>query len=141
MKTNEFIKKDFFIVLCKQKKKIVKYFKLNKIRKKVIIDVKKMADEEEITYEEAIQSEYFKVLLIKKIKDAIETKKDIYYIPYFNADIKKKPTKILNIKKLVHEHFYFNLLCLYDDFDKPNEASEILNYVEEFDFIQLLKDY
>ena len=42
MKTNEFIKKDFFIVLCSQKKKIIKYFKLNKIRKKVIIDVKKI---------------------------------------------------------------------------------------------------
>ena len=132
---------NFFVVLCKHKKKIVKYFKINRIKKKIILDVKKMADEENLTYDKAIQTDFFKLLILKKIHDAIEGKKDIYYIPYFNDEIKKNPTRILNVKTLIEDNFNFNLLCFYHDFDKPTEVSEILNEIHEFDFIQLLKNY
>lgn len=132
---------NFFIVLCKQKKKITKYFKINKIRKKIILDVKKMADEENLDYDVAITKSFFKMLILKKIYDAIEDNKDIYYIPYFNADMKKDPNKIFNLKKLVHDNFKFNLLCLYDDFEQPNEIEHILNNIHNFDYIQLLKNY
>lgn len=132
---------NFFIVLCKQKKKIVKYFKINRIKKKIILDVKKMADEEELSYNDAVKSDFFRLLILKKIHDAIDKKHDIYYIPYFNTEIKKNPTKVLNVKKLIEDNFNFNLLCFYEDFDRPTEVNEILNEIHEFNFIQLLKNY
>lgn len=132
-------KNDFFLVLCKQKNKITKYFKLNRITKKIVIDVKKIANDEDMTYEEAIKEDFFKLLIYKKIQEAIVKKRDIYYIPYFaeNTD----PENVLNIKDYVDEHFDFNLLCFYTDFGQPDEVTKILNNIHEFNFVQLLEDY
>lgn len=137
-------KNNMFVVLCKQRKKLDKYFKINRIRNKIIIDVKKMAEDEGLTYEDAVKYEFFKLLILKEFYRAIDRKRDIYYIPHFETDdMKENPTKILTMKEMdiIDTNFTFNLLCFYNDFDAPAEVTEILNKIEEFDFIQLLKDY
>lgn len=130
---------NFFLVLCKTRKKIDKYIKINKIRNKYVIDIKKMMDEEEISDSEIHSSDYFKILILKKFNMAKEKKKDIYYIPYFQ--IIKEHKKLFNIKDLLETTHNFNLLYFYDDFDKNQQPTDILDNITEFDITQLLKDY
>ena len=56
---------NFYIVLCKSRKKFDKYVKVNKIRNKVIIDIKEQLDIEKITYNE--YKDYFNLLIYTKI--------------------------------------------------------------------------
>lgn len=130
---------NFFLVLCKTKKKIDKYIKINKIRNKYIIDIKKMMDEEEISETEILDSDYFKILILKRFNLAKEKKKDIYYVPNFN--ITKEYKKLFNIKDLLENTHNFNLLYFYDDFDKSQQPNDILDNIAEFDITQLIKDY
>jgi len=130
---------NFFLVLCKTRKKIDKYIKINKIRNKYVIDIKRMMDEEEISESEIHDSDYFKILILKKFNLAKEKKKDIYYVPNFN--ITKEFKKLFNIKELLETTHNFNLLYFYDDFDKTQQPNEILDNIAEFDITQLLKDY
>lgn len=130
---------NFFLVLCKTRKKIDKYIKLNKIRNKYIIDIKRMMEEEEISESEIHDSDYFKILILKKFNLAKEKKKDIYYIPNFN--IIKDVKKLFNIKELLDTTHNFNLLYFYNDFDKSQQPDELLDNIAEFDITQILKDY
>ena len=128
---------NFFLVLCKTKKKIDKYIKINKVRNKYIIDIKKMMDEEEMSPEDAITSDLFKILILKKFNLAKEKKKDIYYIPYIQYT--KSFDKLFNIKDLLHETHNFNLLYFYEDFEKGQQPTEILDKLDEFDITQILQ--
>lgn len=136
---NELKQLNFFLVLCKTRKKLDKYIKLNRIRNKYIIDIKKMMEEEEITESEVIDSDYFKILVLKKFNLAKEKKKDIYYVPNFN--ITKQYKKLFNIKIFLETTHNFNLLYFNDEFDKSQQPTEILDNIAEFDITQLLKDY
>lgn len=128
---------NFFLVLCKYRKKLDKYMKLNRIRNKYIIDINEMLLELELSYQEAIESSIFKVMIFKKIKMAIENKKDIYYIPHINKD-EIQTKKVLNIKEKIQNSHNFNLLYFYNDF---KNQMDILNKIHEFDLTQILKDY
>lgn len=130
---------NFFLVLCKTKKKFDKYIKLNKIRSKYIIDIKKMMDEEEISANEVHTSDLFKILILKKFNLAREKKKDIYYIPNFN--ITKQYAKLFNIKDILETTHNFNLLYFYEDFEKGQQPTEIMDKIAEFDITQVIKDY
>jgi len=130
---------NFFLVLCKTRKKFDKYIKLNKIRNKYIIDIKKMMDEEEISASELHTSDLFKILILKKFNLAKDKKKDIYYIPNFN--ITKQYSKLFNIKDILSTTHNFNLLYFYEDFDKGQQPTEILDKIADFDITQILKDY
>ena len=130
---------NFFLVLCKTRKKIEKYMKINKVRNKYIIDIKKMMDEEDMTSEQAANSDLFKILILKKFNLAKEKKKDIYYIPNLNST--KKYDKLFNIKDLLSTTHNFNLLYFYEDFEKGQQPTEILDKISEFDLTQILKDY
>lgn len=130
---------NFFLVLCKTKKKFDKYIKLNKIRSKYIIDIKKMMDEEEISANEVHTSDLFKILILKKFNLAREKKKDIYYIPNFN--ITKQYSKLFNIKDILETTHNFNLLYFYEDFEKGQQPTEIMDKIAEFDITQVIKDY
>lgn len=130
---------NFFLVLCKTRKKIDKYMKLNKIRNKYIIDIKKMLEEENITHDESLSSDLFKILILKKFNLAKEKKKDIYYIPNLNQT--KVYSKLFNIKELLSTSHNFNLLYFYEDFEKGHQPTEILEKIGEFDLTQILKDY
>lgn len=130
---------NFFLVLCKTKKKIDKYMKMNRIRNKYIIDIKKMLEEEDISQEEAPKSDLFKIIILKKFNLAKEKNKDIYYIPNLNSNSNYK--KLFNIKDLLSTTHNFNLLYFYEDFEKDQQPIEILEKISEFDLTQILKDY
>jgi hypothetical protein len=132
----EIKKLNFFLVLCNTRKKLDKFMKINKIRNKYIIDLKLLMTENEMSYNEAISSDLFKVQILKKINLAKEKNKDIYYIPY----IEKTEEKIFNIKNIISSTHNFNLLFFHDDIQTKN-INVILNKIEEFDFTQILKDY
>ena len=139
MKETEKKHLNFFLVLCKTRKKIDKYIKINKIRNKYIIDIKKMMEEEDISAEEIGTSNLFKILILKKFNQAKEKKKDIYYIP--NFAITKKYAKIFNIKQILTETHNFNLLYFFEDFEKDQQPQDILDNIGDFDLTQILKDY
>lgn len=134
---------NFFLVLCKTKNKIDKYIKINKIKKKEIINISKLLEELEMSYLEALKSDLFKIHIHKKITNAIKKKKDIYYIPHIdqitNSD---KLNKVFNLKEALKNSHNFNLLYFYEDFKGlTNEPEEVLNNIHEFDLTQILKDY
>jgi hypothetical protein len=137
--TKEIKPLNFFIVLCKTRKKFDKYIKLHKIRSKYIIDIKKMMDEEDISAEELGTSDLFKILILKKFNLAKDKKKDIYYIPNFS--ITKEYGKLFNIKDLLATTHNFNLLYFYEDFEKGQQPTEILDKIADFDISQLIKDF
>lgn len=130
---------NFFLVLCKNRKKFDKYVKLNKIRGKYIIDIKKMMDENDITASEISTSDLFKIIILKKFNLAIEKKKDIYYLP--NFDITKKYNKLFSIKEMLNESHNFNLLYFHDEFEADETPDEIIDRISEFDLTQILKDF
>ena len=130
---------NFFLVLCKNHKKFDKYVKLNKIRGKYIIDISKLMVENEISADEMVTSDLFKIIILKKFNLAIEKKKDIYYIP--NFDITKKFSKLFNIKEMLVNSHNFNLLYFYNEFEANEKPTEIMDRLQEFDLTQLLKDF
>lgn len=130
---------NFFLVLCKSRKKFDKYVKLNKIRNKYIIDIKKIMEEEYIAPNEVSTSDLLKIIILKKFYMAQEKNKDIYYIPNYN--ITKQYSKLFNIKQLLNKSHNFNLLYFHDDFQLTEKPLDILDKIADFDITQILKDY
>ena len=131
----------FFISMVKTKKKLDKYFKINKIRNKQIIDIRKIMEEEKLKLNDRESIAFFKVLVWNKIKMARDKGKDIYYIPNFSSsdlDIKK----LLRLKSsLLEINDNFNLLLFYEEFIGTNWLIDVLDNIETFDNTQILKDY
>ena len=127
----------FFVVYVKQMKKFQKYIKVNKIRNKYIIDIKKISEEEGLDYD--TERTYLKILVFNKIQQAIEKNKDIYYIPDFEHDFSIE--KLLNIKKILNEND-FNILIFYNEFRKDNDLLEdALGNLTKFSNSQIIRDY
>lgn len=127
----------FTCVYCKTKKKIDKFFKVNKVRNKYVLDIKKMIDEEEIDSEN--DKMYLKILIINKIQKAIEKNRDIYYIPNFDEDF--SINKLLNVRDIIGDSD-FNVLIFYDEFNKtPHILDEAFDNLEDFDNSQIIRDY
>jgi hypothetical protein len=127
----------FFVVYVKQIKKFQKYIKVNKIRNKYIIDIKKISEEEGLDYD--TERTYLKILVFNKIQQAIEKNKDIYYIPDFEHDFSIE--KLLNIKKILNEND-FNILIFYNEFRKDNDLLEdALGNLTKFSNSQIIRDY
>jgi len=130
---------NFYVVLTKNKNKFDKYVKVNKIKNKVIIDIKSLLVEYDIeNYYE--HKDYFNLIVYTKILHSLEKKKDIYYIPNFlnknfNFD------EIIKIRDLFDD-INFNLLLFFDEFKNNNEINDkILNNMDLFDTSQILKSY
>ena len=87
---------NFFCVYVKTRKKMDKYIKVNRVKNKYIIDIKKIIEEEELSPSD--DKIYLKILIFQKIQQAIDKKKDIYYIPDFDNDFSIE--KLLNLKKI-----------------------------------------
>ena len=127
----------FFVVYVKQIKKFQKYIKVNRIRNKYIIDIKKISEEEGLDYDS--ERTYLKILVFNKIQQAIEKNKDIYYIPDFNHDF--SIDKLLNIKKILNDS-EFNILIFYNEFRKDNDILEnVLGNLTKFSNSQIIRDY
>ncbi len=129
---------NFFVVYSKTMKKFQKYVKVNKIRNKYVLDVKKIIQEEEL--ENDPDKKILKIIVFNKIQQAMEKNKDIYYIPNFD-DPEFSIVKLLNLKKIL-ENNNFNILVFYDEFHKtPSIIEEAFENLSKFTNSQILKDY
>ena len=100
---------NFFCVYVKTRKKFDKFIKVNRIKNKYIIDIKKIIEEEEVQFKE--DKTYLKILIFNKIQQAIDRKKDIYYIPDFDNEFSIE--KLLNLKKILGSNS-FNVLVFFN---------------------------
>ena len=128
----------FFCVYVKTRKKLDKYIKVNKIRNKYIVDIRRILEEEEIELQE--QKTWLKILIFQKIQQAIEKNKDVYYVPDFESDFSIE--KLLNIKKILGEDNNFNVLVFYNDFRKDqNLIEDVFGNLTKFNASQIIRDY
>ena len=128
---------EFFCVYCKTRKKVDKFIKVNRIKNKYIIDIKKIIEEEEVNFND--DKMYLKVLIFQKIQQAIDKKKDIYYIPDFENQFSIE--KLLNLKKILGEN-NFNVLIFYNEFRKsPEIMDDVLGNLSKFSNSQIIRDY
>jgi len=128
---------NFFCVYVKTRKKMDKYIKVNKVKNKYIIDIKKIIEEEELINLE--DKTYFKIIVFNKIQQAIIKNKDIYYIPDFENDF--SIDKLLNLKKILGEN-NFNILVFYNEFRKnPDLIDQVFNNLSKFSNSQIIRDY
>lgn len=128
----------FYCVYVKTRKKLDKYIKVNKIRNKYIVDIRKILEEEEITFEE--QKTWLKILIFQKIQLAVEKNKDVYYVPDFDNDFSIE--KLLNIKKILGQENDFNVLIFYNDFRKDQQLIEdVFGNLTKFSASQIIRDY
>ena len=129
---------DFFCVYVKTRKKLDKYIKVNRIRNKYIIDIKKIVEEEEIAFDN--EKTYLKIIIFQKIQQAIDKNKDIYYIPDFDEDFSIE--KLFNIRKILGEENNFNVLIFYNEFRKePKLLDDVLGNLTKFSASQIIRDY
>jgi hypothetical protein len=128
----------FFCVYVKSRKKLDKMIKVNHIKNKYIIDLKKIQEEEEISIDK--ERTYLKILVFQKIQQAIEKKKDIYYIPDFDAEF--SIDKLLNIKKILGEDNEFNVLIFYNEFRKDQILlDDVFGNLSKFSNSSIIRDY
>jgi hypothetical protein len=124
-------------VYVKTRKKIDKYIKINRVKNKYIIDIKKIIEEEELTHTE--DKTYLKIIIFNKIQQAIDKKKDIYYIPDFENEFSIE--KLLNLKKILGDNS-FNVLIFYNEFRKnPEIIDDVFENLSKFSNSQIIRDY
>ena len=127
---------NFFVVYCKTRKKFDKYVKINRIRNKYIIDLKKLVEEEEI---DPSDKTYLKIIIFNKVQQAIEKGKDIYYIPDFDSEFSIE--KLMNLRKILEENA-FNVLVFYNEFRKsPQILDDVFTNLSKFSNSQIIRDY
>jgi hypothetical protein len=121
----------------KTRKKIDKYIKINRVKNKYIIDIKKIIEEEELTHTD--DKTYLKIIIFNKIQQAIDKKKDIYYIPDFDNEFSIE--KLLNLKKILGDNS-FNVLIFYNEFRKnPEIIDDVFENLSKFSNSQIIRDY
>lgn len=135
---------EFYIVFVKNRKKLDKYIKINKIRNKIIIDIKQQLDDNGL--EDASEwKEYFNLIIYTKIRQTIRKNKDIYYIPNLNKINQLDINDIFQIKENLEslgKKINFNLLFFFEDFkDNQKLYENILSNISLFDAIQIIRDY
>ncbi len=131
----------FYLTMVRTRKKLDKYFKINKIRNKVIIDVKKILEEENINLNEPESVIFFKEIILNKLMSSETKNKDIYYLPNF-SNFDMDISKLIEIKKISEKyHDGFNLLLFFEEFISTNWLTQILDRMDEFDATQIIKDY
>jgi hypothetical protein len=127
---------NFCVVYTRTRKKVDKFFKVNQIKNKYVLDIKKMMDDE-VEHKEDIM--FLKILILNKIQLAMEKGKDIYYIPNFDDEF--SIDKLLNLKKILSNN-NFNILVFYDEFKKhPQFLDEALENLTKFTYSQIIRDY
>ena len=131
---------DFYVVFCKNRKKFDKYVKVNRIKNKVIIDIKDQLEDIQIKDRNKYK-DYFNLLIYTKIIQSLKKNKDIYYIPNF-YDKSLETTEILDLKKYTEENTNFNILMFFDEFGQDDIMfKEIIENLNIFDSSQIIRDY
>ena len=132
------ISMNFYLVFCKSRKKFDKYVKVNKVKNKVIIDIKQTIEEENI--DANAYKDYFNLLVYTRVVHSLQKGKDIYYIPNFgNKDIDIK--QLFDIKKIFNFPLNFNTLVFYEEFKDDASLTDIISNLHIFDSSQIIKDY
>lgn len=94
-------------------------------------------EEEEVNFTD--DRTYLKILIFNKIQQAIDKKKDIYYIPDFDNEFSIE--KLLNLKKILGEN-NFNVLVFYNEFRKsPEIIDDVFGNLTKFSHAQIIRDY
>lgn len=128
---------EFFCVYCKTRKKFDKFIKVNRIKNKYIVDIRKIVEEEEVDFNE--DKTYLKILIFNKIQQAVDKNRDIYYIPDFDENFSIE--KLLNLKKILGDN-NFNVLIFYNEFRKnPEIMEDVLSNLSKFSNSQIIRDY
>ena len=128
---------EFFCVYCKTRKKFDKFVKVNAIKNKYIIDINRIMIEEEVDFRD--DKTYLKIIIFNKIQQAIDKKKDIYYIPDFDNEFSIE--KLLNLKKILGEN-NFNVLIFYNEFRRnPEVIDDVFSNLSKFSNSQIIRDY
>jgi hypothetical protein len=132
---------DFYIVFVKNRKKLDKYMKINKIRNKTIIDIKQQLDDHGLESSNEWK-EYFNLIIYTKITQTIRKNKDVYYIPNLNKIKNLEIDDIFQIKENLIKKVNFNLLFFFEDFKDNQELYDnLLSSIYLFDAIQIIRDY
>lgn len=132
---------DFYIVFAKNRKKLDKYIKINKIRNKTIIDIKKQLDDHGLE-DVSEWREYFNLIIYTKIAQTIRKNRDVYYIPNLTKINTLDIDDIFQIKNNLNGKINFNLLFFFEDFkDNQKLYENLLSSISLFDAIQIIRDY
>jgi len=132
---------DFYVVFVKNRKKLDKYVKINKIRKKRVIDIKQELEDHGLDDTNEWR-EYFNLMIYTKIMQNIRKSYDIYYIPNLNKIGTLEIDEILQMKENLKEEVKFNLLFFFEDFKDNQKLHEnLLSSISLFDAIQIIRDY
>lgn len=133
---------EFYIVFVKNRKKLDKYIKINKIRNKTIIDIRQQLDDHGLD-DTTEWREYFNLIIYTKITQTLKKNKDVYYIPNINKIHSLDIDDIFQIKENLNTgNLNFNLLFFFEDFKDNKQLYEnILLNISLFDAIQIIKDY
>lgn len=133
---------DFYIVFVKNRKKLDKYIKINRIRTKTIIDIKQQLDDHGLD-DVTEWREYFNLIIYTKITQTIKKNKDVYYIPNLNKIHTLDIEDIFQIKENLNstKKINFNLLFFFEDFKDSKIYTNILDNISLFDAIQIIRDY
>ena len=116
--------------------------KSNKIKNKYVVDIKKIFEEDISSENSSFETAkpYLKILVHKKIQEAIEKNKDVYYVPDFDQDF--SITKLLNIRQLLGIENNFNILVFYNDFRKDRKILDDVNdNLTKFSNSLIIKDF
>lgn len=132
---------NFYLVFTKNRKRFDKYVKVNKIKNKVIVDIKALLSEYEVDDYETYR-DYFNLIIYTRIKHSMDKKKDVYYIPNFSYE-KFDVNEVFKIKRILPDDgSKFNILMFYDEFKSDDSIHEsILENMHLFDASQILKSY
>lgn len=131
---------NFYIVFVKNRKKLDKYIKINKIRSKTIIDIKQQLDEHGLEGDISEWKDYFNFMIYTKITQTIKKNKDVYYIPNLNKLQTLDINDIFQIKNNLND-IQFNLLFFFEDFKDTQIYYDIIDNISLFDAIQIIRDY
>lgn len=132
---------EFYIVFVKNRKKLDKYIKINRIRNKVIIDIRQQLDDHGVD-NISEWKEYFNLIIYTKITQTIRKNKDIYYIPNLKKITELDIEDIFQIKENLNGKINFNLLFFFEDFKEEQELyKSLLSNISLFDAIQIIRDY
>jgi hypothetical protein len=132
---------EFYIVFVKNRKKLDKYIKINKVRNKTIIDIKQQLEDNGLD-DVTEWREYFNLIIYTKITQTIRKNKDVYYIPNLNKISTIEIDDIFQIKENLIGKINFNLLFFFEDFkDNQKLYDNLLGNISLFDAIQIIRDY
>jgi hypothetical protein len=131
---------EFYIVFVKNRKKLDKYIKVNRVRNKTIIDIKQQLEDHGLE-DVSEWREYFNLIIYTKIAQTLRKKRDVYYIPNISKLNVLDIDDIFQIKENI-DKINFNLLFFFEDFKDNQQLYEnLLSNISLFDAIQIIRDY